>query len=126
MRNQLRDHLSSPYEQIDDHMHFFPRQVIAGTVSVLSFALHPTCLYFQFTSARVTALLLSHMVIVGYTFPLKAFQFGCEVMYATAFVEYPLCARYRRDGEPWGDGEGGTRPCLQVALGLLGHLFWKL
>lgn len=37
--------------------------------------------------------LLFHMVIVGYTFPLKAFQFGCEVMYATAFVEYPLYLR---------------------------------
>lgn len=43
-------------------MHFFPRQVIAGTISVLSFALHPKCLYFQFTSAGVTALLTSAQV----------------------------------------------------------------
>ena len=41
-------------------------------------------------------------------------------MYAAAFMEHPLCARHRRDGGPWGDGEGGTRPCLQVTLGLLG------
>lgn len=43
-------------------MRFFPRQVIAGTISVLSFALHATCLYFQFSSARITAVLTSARV----------------------------------------------------------------
>lgn len=107
-----------------------------GTVSVLSFAPHPMCHYFQFTSAHVTAMVTSAQVCLGqswgapvvpvpvinsYPFPCKAFQFGWEIVYATAFMEHPLCARHR--AEPWGDGERWALPCLQRCLGLLGQLF---